>query len=125
MKRSIFSTIFGLFVIFLLAWYVDQVAHKELVTAVIITIYVAAGAIVITLIAISVLFILTVRERVLKQRASRKQMERDAKVMYIVADEGKQVYIRDDEAKATWRNAHLDVRVYANGKYVSPNEGRT
>ena len=41
--------------------------------------------------------------------------------MYLIADEGQQVYIRDTDPNITWRNAHLDVRAYANGQHTAPN----
>ena len=43
--------------------------------------------------------------------------------MYLVAGEGQQVYIRDTDENITWRTAHLDGRVYANGQPTEPNQG--
>jgi len=96
-------------------------AHKEITTAIKLIIYAIVATIITTLIVIIIFAVLIVRERVLRERASRKVKEREAKVMYLVADEGQQVYIRDTDPNITWRNAHLDVRAYANGQYTTPN----
>lgn len=64
--------------------------------------------------------ILLIRERLLKEQASRKLAQREAAVLVVTADEGQQVYIREMDTQAVWRNAHLDSRVHASGQTL-PN----
>ncbi len=121
MKYHIFSTLALLLILLGLGWYIDSLAHKEITNTVKVVIYVFATAVVIALIGVLLFGILIFRERLLKERANRQVMEREAKVMYLVAEEGQQVYIRDTEKNITWRTAHLDSRVSANGQPTIPN----
>lgn len=47
-------------------------------------------------------------------KAERKKKETESNVMTVITDG--QVFIREMDHKATWRAAHLDPRVYANGQ---------
>lgn len=66
------------------------------------------------------------REKLLDIRATRKQKEYQAEKakteseVYVVTN-GSQTFIRDINHSATWRQAHLDPRLYANG-HVTPVE---
>lgn len=121
MKHQIMPTLTLLLILLALGWYIDSLAHKEITNTVKVIIYVLATAVVAALVGILLFGILIFRERLLKERANRHVMEREAKVMYLVAEEGQQVYIRDTEKNITWRTAHLDSRVSANGQPTIPN----
>lgn len=51
-------------------------------------------------------------------KARRLKEQRDAEVFHIIS--GDQVFIREMNHKATWRNASIDPRIYANGKLTEP-----
>lgn len=123
MKKQVGLPLLGFFVL-ILGWYVSQIAHQELMTAIRVLIYALTATIILGLGVVTAFISLLVRERLLKERARRQVMERKAQVMYLIAEEGQQVYIRDTNPQANWRNAHLDVRVYANGQpgLASPSE---
>ena len=110
MKNQLIPILAGLLILLALGWYIDSLAHKEIANAVRFIIYAIVFTVIAVFASILIFVLLIIRERVLKQRASRKVAEREAKVMYLVADEGQQVYIRDTEANITWRTAHLEDR---------------
>jgi hypothetical protein len=112
----------GLLLFLVLGWYLDHIAHQTITTAVELIIYALVFTVITILVSLLIFAILLIRERLLKERASRKVVEREAKVMYLVAGEGQQVYIRDTETKVTWRTAHLDSRLYANGQRTAPSQ---
>lgn len=122
MKNQLILTLVGLLILLALGWYIDSLAHKEIVNAVRFIIYAITCTIIVVLDGIVIFALLIIRERVLKARANRKVAEREANVMYLVANEGQQVYIRDTEASVTWRTAHLDSRVYAQYQPTSPDQ---
>jgi hypothetical protein len=122
MRSSISTSVAGLILLLVLGWYIDRLAHKEIAQATRLLVYVLTFTILTALAAILLLTILLFHERLLKERASRKVIERESKVMYLVAEEGQQVYIRDTDKNANWRNAHLDGRIYANGQLTIPNQ---
>lgn len=121
MKKQTVPPFIGFLLLLILGWYVNQMAHQEVTTAIRIIIYAVTVAVILVLLVIILFIGLLIRERVLKERARRQVMERKAKVMYLIAGEGQQVYIRDTDSRANWRNAHLDVRVYANGQPGHPS----
>ncbi|MCB0214072.1 MAG: hypothetical protein KDJ52_32340, partial [Anaerolineae bacterium] len=121
MKKQVIPTIALLLILCALGWYIDNIAHQEITDAVRFVIYAASITILLVLLVGVLYLILIFRERLLLERADRKVSEREANVYYIVADEGQQVFIRDADQKATWRNAHLDSRVYANGQEIQPS----
>jgi hypothetical protein len=121
MKRQIIPTIAGIILLVILCWYLDRIAHQEITDAARFIVSGLAYTIIAALVGLLIFAGFLVRERVLKERANRQVMEREAKVMYLIANEGQQVYIRDTDPKATWRNAHLDVRVVANGQQTIPS----
>lgn len=105
-----------------LGWYIDYLAHDELVTAarwLIAVMAISGGAAVLTT---TVVLALILVERFRMTRARRKEAEKNAAVMVITAGHNEQVYIRDNDGGATWRQAHLDARVMANGKLTPPTE---
>jgi hypothetical protein len=122
MKHQIMPTLTLLLILLALGWYIDSLAHKEITNTAKVIIYTLAAAVVIALVGVLLFGILIFRERLLKERARRQGMEREAKVMYLVAGEGQQVYIRDTEKNVTWRTAHLDSRISANGQPTIPNQ---
>jgi hypothetical protein len=122
MKHQIMPTLTLLLILVGLGWYIDSLIHKEITNMAKVVIYALAAAVVITLVGVLLFGILIFRERLLKERARRQGMEREAKVMYLVAEEGQQVYIRDTEKNITWRTAHLDSRISANGQPTIPNQ---
>jgi hypothetical protein len=63
----------------------------------------------------------TERERRLEAQARRRLAERESEVMVVKARWDEQVYIRDQDKSASWRPAHLDQRLYANGQPNQPN----
>jgi hypothetical protein len=121
MKKQIIPTLAGLLILLALGWYIDHIAHDQIAKAIRLIVYSLAYALITALVGVSLFAILLVRERLLKERATRKLAERDAAVLVVTADEGQQVYIRDTDQSTSWRNAHLDVRVYANGQASQPN----
>ncbi len=122
MKQQLILMLTSLIILFVLGWYIDSLAHDEIAEAVRLVIYTLAFSLITALLGIALFSILIVRERLLRERANRKVLEREATVMCIVADEGQQVYIRDTDERVTWRNAHLDGRVYANGRQNTPSQ---
>lgn len=122
MKHKIMPTLTLLLILLGLGWYLDSLAHQEITNTVKVVIYTLAAVVVVALVSILLFGILIFRERLLKERANRQLKEREAKVMYLVAEEGQQVYIRDADKHITWRTAHLDSRVYANGQPTVPNQ---
>ena len=72
MKKQALPTLVGLFILLTLGWYIDHMAHQELTTAIKLIIYAIVATIITTLIVIIIFAILIVRERVLKERASRE-----------------------------------------------------
>lgn len=121
MKHQIMPTLAFLLILLGLGCYIDSLAHKEITNTVRTLIYVLATVLVIALVGILFFGILIFRERLLKERANRQVKEREAKVMYLVAEEGQQVYIRDTEKNIIWRTAHLDSRITANGQPTVPS----
>lgn len=121
MKKLTLPPLAGFLLLLVLGWYANQMAHQEVTTAIKVIIYAVTATVILVLVVITLFIGLLVRERVLKERARRQVMERKARVMYLVAEEGQQVYIRDTDPQANWRNAHLDVRVYANGQPGNPS----
>ncbi|MFC1975673.1 hypothetical protein ACFLXQ_04695 [Chloroflexota bacterium] len=121
MKKQIISTLAGLIVLCALGWYLDHIMRDEIVNLARLIIYAVSCLLLLTAIGILSVTGLAFRERLLKQRAIRKTTERKSKVMVVKADEGQQVFIRDSE-QVTWRNAHLDTRVYANEQPTEPSQ---
>lgn len=122
MKNQVILTLAGVFILLVVGWYIDSLAHQEITNMVRLIIYTSAFTIIVTLVGILIFAILIIRERVLKERASRKVAEREAKVMYVVADEGQQVYIRDSDPTIGWRTAHLDSRVFVSNRPTVPSQ---
>ncbi len=120
MKRQLIPTVAILIILLALGWYVDSIAHDDIANLIRFSLYACVLAVIAVAIGVGSLAILLVRERLLKERASRKLVEREAAVMVVTAGEGDQVYIRDADQRASWRNAHLDLRVYANGLPTEP-----
>jgi hypothetical protein len=121
MKKQIIPTIAGIILLVILCWYLDRIAHQEITDAARFIVSGLAYTIIAALVGLLIFAGFIVRERVLKERANRQVMEREARVMYLIANEGQQVYIRDTDPKAAWRNAHLDGRVIANGQQTVPS----
>lgn len=122
MKHQVMFIIIALAALLLGCWYIDHIIHQEIVVAARwITVAIVAG-VVLAIIGMLLFGGWIFIERVLKVRASRKLAEREAQVMVLVAEEGQQVYIREMNSRATWRNAHLDMRVYANGQILPPDD---
>ncbi len=122
MKKQIIPTLAGLIILLVLGWYIDLMAHNEIVNVVRLFIYVVTCTLMTALVGLLLFALLIFRERILIEQANRKVTEREANVMYLVADEGQQVYIRDTDPTAIWRNAHLDSRVYVNGQSNMPSQ---
>jgi hypothetical protein len=122
MKKQIVPTIAVLIFLLICCWYVDRIAHDQIADTIRLILYTVSFVFLAAVVGICLFAVLVIRERVLKERASRRLAEREARVMVITAGEGEQVYIRDADQSATWRNAHLDVRVYANGLPTEPNQ---
>src|SRR5687768_5619903 len=110
MKKQLIPTLAAVVILLALCRYIDTLAHKEITRAanamISVTVYTALAVLGALVVFISLIFY----ERVMKERANRRLLEREANVMYLVAEEGQQVYIRETDQQATWRNAHLDVR---------------
>lgn len=122
MKQQILPILALLLILLALGWYIDSLAHQQITDAVRLVIYALATTAIIALVGVLLFAILVFRERLLKERANRQVMEREAKVMYLIAEEGQQVFIRDADKSITWRTAHLDGRIYANGQSTSPSQ---
>lgn len=122
MKHQLLPLLTLLVILAGLGWYVDSLAHKEITNGIKIVIYTLVAAAVLVLVGLLLFTLLIFRERLLRERASRKVAEREAKVMVLIAEEGQQVYIRDADKAITWRTAHLDGRVSANGQPTMPSQ---
>lgn len=121
MKQQIIPTIAGLIILFVLGWYLDSALHAEIVGAARITLYALVVALVVALGGVGLFSVLIFRESYLRQKARRRQEEKEADV-HIVVSEAHGVFIREMNHRATWRNATTDPRIYANGSYTEPTE---
>lgn len=111
-----------------LAWYVLAVAGDVLSQSVRFIIqlstYAMAIGLVIWLLAFGWIALERARtesERRLEARARRRLAERESDVYVVVAGRDEQVHIRDMNKEASWRPAHLDQRIYANGRPQLPD----
>lgn len=116
MKNQIVSALSVLVVLFVLLAYIDSIAHEEITSAVKMVITFLSFLVVLAGGGLLVIIFLVGYERFMRERANRRAAQREADVMVVVADQYQQVYIREQNQHATWRNAHLDSRTYANGK---------
>jgi hypothetical protein len=105
------------------------VAGDELATSIKFTIqfvtYALVAGLMLTLAAWGWLIFERVRaerERRLEAQARRRLAEREAEVMVVTAKWDEQVFIRENNKEATWRPAHLDQRLYANGQASLPSQ---
>jgi hypothetical protein len=117
MKRQIIPTLAGLIILCALGWYVDQIAHEELVQVTRIVIYTLAATVTITAIGVAFFLILSVRERLLTRQAQRQLIQRDAEVQTIISDTHG-VFVREMNPQAVWRPLHLNPTTYQNGQHV-------
>ncbi len=129
MQKQLFSTVVILAVLTAIGGYVVYVAEDELAVSIKFTVqfatYVLAAGLVLTLMAWGWLVFERVsveRERRLEAQARRRLAEREAEVMVVTARADEQVFIRDSQKEASWRPAHLDQRLYANGQATPPNQ---
>jgi hypothetical protein len=98
-----------------LVWYVDSVAHDDIVWTIRAGLYAIIAAMVLALVAGLILAALLFRERYLHQQAERKKAQREADVHAIVSDVHG-VFVREMNPKATWRPLHLNPATYQNGQ---------
>ena len=124
--RSLWSLL-SLLVLGSLAWYILAVAGDVLSQSVRFIVqlstFVLAAGLLIWLLAFSWTVLeraRTERERRLEARARRRLAERESDVYVVVARRDEQVHIRDMNKEASWRPAHLDQRIYANGRQLLP-----
>lgn len=122
MKRLTLFVLAGLIILFVLGWYIDSIVHAEIVLATQIILGVVTFSVIILAIALLIFAFLVLSERFLTERANRKLAQTQSNVMVVKAHEGEQVYIRDIDKQALWRNAHLDARTYANGQQTLPTQ---
>lgn len=129
MQKQLFSTVVILAVLTAIGGYVVYVAGDEVAASIKFTIrfatYVLAAGLVLSLLAWGWLVFERVsveRERRLEAQARRRLAEREAEVMVVTARADEQVFIRDSQKEASWRPAHLDQRLYANGQATQPNQ---
>lgn len=129
MQKQLFSTVVILAVLTAIGGYVVYVAGDELAASIKFTVqfatYVLAAGLVLSLVAWGWLVFERVsveRERRLEAQARRRLAEREAEVMVITARADEQVFIRDSQKEASWRPAHLDQRLYANGQATQPSQ---
>ena len=108
--------------VLIFGWYIDSIAHDTIAQTVQWGILGLTYFCMLLAFGFVLFFGLVARERLLKERASRHLTEREASVMCIKANEGQQVYIRETDTSAIWRNAHLDVRIQANGQFTAPSQ---
>ncbi len=94
--------------------------YDEIRPVVIVTAYIIAGLGVLGFLAFVLLYGWYLAEKVKTFRASRIKAEREAHVFTVQV--GNQVHIRDTDPHAHWRAAHLDSRLYANGKQTDPTD---
>ena len=127
MKRQIIPALAGLMILAVLGWYVDYVAHQEIVSLVSDLValarflaYFLGYALILTLALVAVYFVLSVRERVLTRQANRKLAQREAEVLTLASDTHG-VFVRDMNSKAVWRPLHLNPITYQNGQPVEPS----
>jgi hypothetical protein len=128
MKQQLLPTVAILALLTAAGGYVIYIAGDELASSIKFTIrfmtYILAAGLVLTLIAWGWIVFERARaerERRLEAQARRELAEREADVMVVVAKRDEQVFIRDSNKAATWRPAHLDQRLYANGQANLPS----
>lgn len=117
MKRYVFGTVAIAVAVFCLVFYKEIAAALEVIG------YIVAGALVVISVTGLVFGTWYLLERIRMIRAVRIEHEKQAHVMTVVS--GNQVFIRDTNNRASWRAAHLDSRVYANGQYKEPSPAET
>jgi predicted membrane protein len=120
MKKQIIPTLTLLVILVALGWYIDSVAHDEIVTVARLVVFAVAFIAIFAVLVGAIVLLLLIVERLLMVSARRKAAQCEADVLVVTADEDAQVYIRDMNKAANWRNAHLDSRVYINGQQIEP-----
>jgi len=122
MKRQIAAILVGLFILCMFGCYTHHIAHEQLsklvndmigVTRIIV--YTLAVTLTLAVIGILILFVVSVRERVLTHQAIRKQAQREAEV-YAIVSETHGVFVREINSNAVWRPLHLNPTAYQNGE---------
>ncbi len=128
MQKQLVPTVAILAVLTMAGVYTAYVAGNELATSIKFIIrfatFILAAGLVLALAAWGWIIFeraRSERERRLEAQARRHLAERESEVMVIKANWDEQVFIRDQNKEATWRPAHLDQRLYANGRSTQPN----
>ena len=105
MSKQVILLIAGLLILCVLGWYVDAVAHPEIVTAIKATIYGISIAVLASLIIGVVAFLCIAIERVREVRARRRLAQREAD-MYAITSDVHGVFVRETNPKAIWLPLH-------------------
>jgi membrane protein implicated in regulation of membrane protease activity len=129
MPKQIISTLAGLGGLVALGGYIIYIAGDALTSSVKFLVgfatVVLAAALLLGLLAwawIAFERARTESERRLEAQARRRLAERKAEVMVVVANHDDQVHIRELNREVSWRPAHLDQRLYANGQSALPTQ---
>lgn len=120
MKRQLIPTLAGLFLLYLIGRYLDQVAHQELVQLIRFTLYAGGYTLILVLASLLILFVLSVRERVLTRQAQRRLVERQVEVQTIIS-ETHGVFVRELNPQAVWRPLHLSPAPCQTGRSLNPS----
>lgn len=120
MTKQIVPAFVILTILAALGWYIDSVAHNDIVWTIRAGLYAFIVALALTLTGFTAVSVLLFRERFLTQQAARKQAQRDASI-YVVVSPEHGVFIRDTDKNASWKPAHLIPNQYQNGKPTQPS----
>jgi hypothetical protein len=131
MSKQFIAAMFAFILMIAMGWYIDLVAHTELIRAIRLVIQAlslaAALGLGISLAAYAFIVYHHIqtagaRAREAQARAAAAEYEASkAAVLVVTAGQSEQVYIRDLDKNANWRPAYLDARLYANGQPGLPS----
>jgi hypothetical protein len=126
MSKQVSLLFAGLLTVCVLGWYVDAVAHREIVTAIKTTVYGITVAAVASLIIGIVAFLCIAIERVREVRTKRRLAQREADV-YAIESEAHGVFVRETNPNAVWLPLHNTPkwRISSNAPDPSPLEFAT
>lgn len=114
-------SIFSAGITALVVWFLAFRLGDELTMALEVILITITGTLIIALGGVAVFSILIWREAYLRQKARRRQEEKEADVLSIVS-ETHGVFVREMNPSATWRPLHLNPATYQNGKQAEVTE---
>jgi hypothetical protein len=110
----------GLLILCAFGWYIDAVAHREIVAAIKVTVYSLSVAVLVSLIIGVIAFLCIAIERVREVRARRRLSQREADV-YAITSDAHGVFVRETNPKAVWLPLHNTPNWRITGKSQDPS----